>query len=219
VGGWCEEAEAGARPRSTGPPRTSRSGLVGCGRSTLPWPSRTGSPTRQQAGAEGHAFQNTILNRFLVANKKPFRGGGDEGAEQARAQVGKARRWKVDTINGTIGKAALDYLASPLCEADAVCIQEVAVTGEKARAMELGCKTRGWRVAVNDSCVTRGGAREGVSAGTAVGARKGWGTCLLPGEESTVLVEHRVSAMHWMALAAGGVDVVSVYLKSGEGPS
>eukprot|EP00972_Heterocapsa_arctica_P085005 12526566-Heterocapsa_arctica.AAC.1 len=37
--------------------------------------------------------------------------------------------------------------------------------------------------------------------------------------ETTVLVEHRVSAMHWMALVKGGVDVVSVYLKSGEGTS
>eukprot|EP00972_Heterocapsa_arctica_P049633 7304137-Heterocapsa_arctica.AAC.1 len=62
----------------------------------------------------------------------------------------------------------MDYLASPLCEADAVCIQEVAVAGESGRAMERDCKNRGWRVAVNDSCVTRGGAREGMSSGTAV---------------------------------------------------
>eukprot|EP00973_Karenia_brevis_P022210 3056748-Karenia_brevis.AAC.1 len=32
-------------------------------------------------------------------------------------------------------------------------------------------------------------------------------------------MQHRVSAMHLMALVNGGVDLASVYLISGEGPS
>ena len=42
---------------------------------------------------------------------------------------------------------------------------------------------------------------------------------LLPGAKSTSIVEHRISAVHWMALVKGGVDLASVYLHSGEGPS
>ena len=130
-----------------------------------------------------------------------------------------ARRVCVDTINGTTGKATLDYVNSELCIADAVCAQELAACDGQARSMENDFKARGWTVSINDSRVTHGQVRDGLSAGVAVGAKKHWGTCFLAGEKSTAVAEHHVYAMHWMALVKGGVDLLSVYLISGEGPS
>ena len=53
----------------------------------------------------------------------------------------------------------------------------------------------------------------------AVGARKYWGTCPLPGTESTIIVPERASAIRWNAVLKGGVDLVSLYFISGEGAS
>ena len=52
-----------------------------------------------------------------------------------------------------------------------------------------------------------------------VGARSHWGTCLLPDALDTVVVPHRVSCVHCMAVVTGGFDLASIYLISGEGPS
>ena len=40
----------------------------------------------------------------------------------------------VDTLNGTMGKAASDYVTSDICTADAVCLQEVSSANDQAKA-------------------------------------------------------------------------------------
>ena len=133
------------------------------------------------------------------------------------ANPGPRDRVVFETLNGRTRKAAEDYVASSACRADAVCLQEVSVAGDQARSLEGRFKSRGWVLAANDSEVSHGMSKDGISAGTAIGARKHWGSCAVPGMTSTVVVEHRISLMHRMALVKGGVDLASVYLVSGEG--
>ena len=77
----------------------------------------------------------------------------------------------------------------------------------------------GWKMKSNDSEVTQGEVREGISAGTAGGVKKHWGCCAAQGVDDGVGIQHRVSLIHWNGLVKGGVDLGSVYLISGEGPS
>ena len=51
--------------------------------------------------------------------------------EVVGSQSGKAaKRVCVDTLNGTTGKAAMDYVRSNLCKAAAICLQEITSVGE-----------------------------------------------------------------------------------------
>ena len=129
------------------------------------------------------------------------------------------RQVAVDTVNGTTGKASYDYLCSKLCTAEAACVQELGVAGDGARALENAFLAGGWKVKANDSEVTQGVVKKGFSAGIAVGARKSSGVCQVDGLVDGVVVEHRASLIHWNGLVKGGVDLGSVYLVSGDGPS
>ena len=126
----------------------------------------------------------------------------------------------VDTVNGTTAKSGHDYMVSDLCTAEAVCMQELAAQGDSARSLEKDFAIAGWIAKFNDSEVTKGQAGgEGQSAGTGVAIRKGWGCCAVPGALDGTVVDHRCSLLHWNALVKGGVDLGSVYLISGAGPS
>ena len=76
---------------------------------------------------------------------------------------------------------------------------------ETRRGCEKDFAANGWKVKANDSEVTQGEVGNGFSAGTAVGARKNWGCCAADGVTESIVVEHRVSLVHWNGLIKGGV--------------
>eukprot|EP00973_Karenia_brevis_P017186 2359680-Karenia_brevis.AAC.1 len=74
-------------------------------------------------------------------------------------------------------------------------------------------------MAINDSVVTQGAVKQGRSAGTGIGTRKHWSTCVLPGLDNEVIVHQRAQGIHWQAVLKDGVDLISLYLRTGEGAS
>ena len=62
----------------------------------------------------------------------------------SRAKEGKVRRFIVETLNSTRGAAGLDYVASDLCLANALALQEVTAAGDTARTLEQDFDKINW---------------------------------------------------------------------------